>query len=89
MDTYKIFMLIALPVLGLAWIGYAIWLHKVRKAEEGQPKVVSERLTKSRNEMSDWAQKMKGHKSPREQALDRRRKLDAERKRKESEQTED
>ena len=68
-----------LPLLGIGWIGYAIWLHKIKKEEKITGKPVSERLTKTRTEISDWAQKMKDHKSPREQALERRRKLEAER----------
>jgi len=79
MGWYTIFMLIALPVIGIGWIGYAIWLHKIRKEEKAQGKPVSARLTKTRTELSDWAKQMKGHKSPREQALERRRKLEAER----------
>lgn len=85
MDWYKIFMLVMLPVIGIGWIGYAIWLHKIRKEEETQPKQVSERLSKTRGEMSDWAQQMKGHTSPREQALKRRQELEAQRLREEQE----
>ena len=81
MDLYKIFMLIALPIIAIGWIGYAIWLHKIRKEE----KTTSERLTKTRNEISDWAQKMKSVESPREKALKRRRELEAQRLREEQE----
>jgi len=80
---YKIFMLIALPIIGIGWIGYAIWIHKIRKEEKTQPKQVSQRLSKTRSEVLNWAQKMKEHKSPREQALERRRKLEAQRLREE------
>ena len=80
---YKIFMLIALPIIGIGWIGYAIWIHKIRKEEETQPKQVSERLSTTRSEVSDWAQKMKNVESPREKALKRRRELEAQRLREE------
>ena len=85
MSWYTIFMLIALPILGIGWIAYAIWLHKIRKEEETQPKQVSKRLSKTRSEISDWAQKMKNAESPREQALKRRRELEAQRLREEQE----
>ena len=85
MSWYTIFMLIALPILGIGWIAYAIWLHKIRKEEKTQPKQVSQRLSKTRSEISDWAEKMKDHKSPREQALERRRRLEAQRLREEQE----
>jgi len=85
MDWYKIFMFVALPIIGIGWIGYAIWLHKIRKEEETTGKPTSERLTKTRGEISDWAEKMKGHTSPREQALKRRRELEAQRLREEQE----
>ena len=44
MGWYTVFMLIALPVIGIGWIGYAIWLHKIRKEEKVQGKPVSARL---------------------------------------------
>lgn len=80
---YKIFMLISLPILGIGWIGYAIWLHKIRKEEKTVGKPSSERLTTTRTEVSDWAQKMKSVESPREKALRRRRELEAQRLREE------
>ena len=61
---YKIFMLIALPLLAIGWIAYAIWMHKIREEEEKQPRQVSKRLQKSRSEVSDWAQKLKDFKKP-------------------------
>jgi uncharacterized membrane protein YukC len=73
-------MFVALPLIAIGWIGYAIWLHKIREKEKITGKPTSERLTKTRKEISDWAEKMKGHKSPREQALQRRRELEAQRR---------
>ena len=55
---YKIFMLIALPVLAIGWIAYAMWERKMREEEKKQPKKESQRLTKTKSEISDWAQKM-------------------------------
>jgi hypothetical protein len=76
-DTmYKIFMIVGIVVLGIGWIAYGIWIHKVRQEEKNQPKPVSQRLQKTRSEVLGWAQKMKNFESPREQA--RKRKLQAE-----------
>jgi amino acid permease len=61
---YKIFMLIAIPVIAVAWIVYALWERKMRIEEKKQPKQVSERLQKTRSEMTDWAQKMAQFKKP-------------------------
>ncbi|MHC4172611.1 MAG: hypothetical protein ACYTBX_10880 [Planctomycetota bacterium] len=61
---YKIFMLIALPLLAIGWIAYAVWMRKIREEEENQPRQVSERLQQTRSEVSDWAQKLKDFKKP-------------------------
>jgi len=61
---YKIFMLIALPVIVVGWIVYALWERKMRIEEKKQPKQVSQRLQKTRGELSDWAQKMAKFKKP-------------------------
>lgn len=58
---YKIFMMVAIPVLIIGWAAYAIWMHKVNKEE--QPKE-SQRLTKTKSEVSDWAKKMADFKKP-------------------------
>ncbi len=55
---YKVFMIIAVSLLAIAWIAYAIWEHKVREEEKKQPKPVSQRLQKTRSEVADWAKKM-------------------------------
>ena len=57
---YKIFMLIAIPALAIGWIAYALWERKMREEEKKQPKQVSERLTKTKSEVSDWAKKNGG-----------------------------
>jgi len=61
---YKIFMLIALPALAIGWIAYAMWMRKVLEEEKKQPKIESKRLTKTKSEISDWAQKMAEFKPP-------------------------
>jgi len=73
---YKIFMLITLPILVIAWIAYTLWMRKIYEEEKktGRPK--SERLQKTKSEVVDWAKKMaefepptrkKEHKNTREQ----------------------
>ena len=61
---YKIFMLIALPALAIGWIAYALWERKMREEEKKRPKPESRRLTKTKSEVSDWAQKMAAYKPP-------------------------
>lgn len=55
---YKVFMLIAIPALAIGWLAYAWWLRKIREEEKNQPKPQSQRLVKTKTEVSDWAQKM-------------------------------
>ena len=76
---YKIFMLVALPVLAIAWIAYWLWMRMVREKEKDQPRQVSKRLSTSRSDVSDWTQKMKEAESPRAKALKRRREIEAQR----------
>ena len=61
---YKIFMLVAIPALAIGWIVYAWWLRKIREEEKNQPKPQSQRLVKTKTEVSDWAQKMAQYKPP-------------------------
>ena len=79
MDIYKLFMLITVPVLAVAWLGYWLWNRRLTKLEKSQPRQKSERLQKTNSELDDWAQKIKESESPREQALRRRRELEAQR----------
>ena len=60
---YKIFMLIAIPVLLIGWIAYWLWMQKINKEETQLPKE-SKRLTKTKSEVSEWAQKMADFKKP-------------------------
>jgi hypothetical protein len=60
---YKIFMLIAIPALLIGWIAYWLWMRKITEEEKKQPKE-SQRLTKTKGEISDWAQKMADFKKP-------------------------
>jgi hypothetical protein len=57
-------MLIALPALVIGWIAYAMWERKMREEEKKQPKQESKRLTKTKTEISDWAQKMAAYQPP-------------------------
>jgi peptidoglycan/LPS O-acetylase OafA/YrhL len=70
-------MIIAVVILAIGWIAYAIWEMKMRAEEKKHPgRVSSERLKKTRSEVADWARKMaefepptrkKEHKNTREQ----------------------
>jgi len=66
-------MLIAVPALIIGWIAYWLWQRKIEEEKKNKPKQVSQRLTKTRSEVSDWAKKMAEFESPAEQA--RKRKL--------------
>ena len=55
---YKIFMLIAVPALIIGWVAYAYWIRKVCEEEKKQPKQESQRLKKTKSEITDWAQQM-------------------------------
>lgn len=70
---YKVFMLIAIPALIIGWIAYWLWQRKIEEEEKNKPKQVSQRLKKTRSEVTDWAKKMAEFESPAEQA--RKRKL--------------
>lgn len=70
---YKVFMIVAIPALIIGWIVYWLWQRKIEEEEKNKPKQVSQRLTKTRSEVTDWAKKMAEFESPAEQA--RKRKL--------------
>jgi hypothetical protein len=57
-------MLIAIPALAIGWIAYALWMRKVLKEEKSRPKPQSQRLTKTKSEVSDWAKKMAAYQPP-------------------------
>jgi hypothetical protein len=61
---YKIFMLIALPALVIGWIAYVLWERKMREEEKKLPKQESQRLTKTKSEVSNWAKKMAAYQPP-------------------------
>ncbi len=61
---YKIFMLIAVPALVIGWVAYALWERKMRAEEAKQPKQISQRLKQTKNEVADYAQKLKDFKKP-------------------------
>ena len=57
-------MLIAIPILAIAWIAYALWERKMREEEKSQPKPQSQRLVKTKTEIADWAKKMAEYQPP-------------------------
>ena len=61
---YKIFMLVTIPALAIGWIAYWWWMRKIAEEEKNQPREVSKRLTQTKSEVSDWAQKMADFKPP-------------------------
>ena len=64
MSIYKIFMLITVPALAIGWIAYWWWMRKIAEEEKNQPRQVSQRLSQTKSEVSDWAQKMADFKLP-------------------------
>jgi hypothetical protein len=64
MSLYKIFMLITIPALAIGWGAYWWWMRKIAEEEKSQPKQISKRLTQTKSEVSDWAQKMAEFKPP-------------------------
>ena len=61
---YRVFMLIAIPALAIGWVAYYLWMRKVIEEEKNRPKPQSQRLKKTKTEISDWAQKMAAYKPP-------------------------
>jgi hypothetical protein len=57
-------MILAIPALIIGWVAYWLWMRKIIEEEKKQPKKVSKRLTKTKSEISDWAQKMANFKKP-------------------------
>jgi len=70
-------MLIALPLLAIGWIAYAMWMRKVREEEKKAGKPTSQRLKKTKSEVVDWAEKMAKFEPPtRKKTEDRKQKTD-------------
>ena len=90
MGFYKIFMLISIPVLGIAWYLYYRWTKKIEEEEKNRPKPASKKLQQTRSEVTDWAKKMATFESPAEQAKKRRlemeKKLEEQEKKREQEE---
>ncbi len=61
---YTKFMIVAIPVLAIAWVAYYLWDRRMKKIEASQPKKRSERLQKTNTELSDWAKKMAAFQKP-------------------------
>ena len=64
MSTYAIIMIIAVIGVGAGWIAYFLWDRKMRQEEEKQPKPQSQRVQKTKSDLSDWAKKMAEYKGP-------------------------
>ncbi|MEN6427367.1 MAG: hypothetical protein ABFE13_18590 [Phycisphaerales bacterium] len=64
MGWYGWFMIVGIVVVGGGWIAYWIWDRKMQKEEAKEPPRKSERLEKTKSEVSDWAKKMAEFKSP-------------------------
>ncbi len=64
MSTYAIIMIVGLIIVVGGWTAYFIWDYKQRQEEAKQPKPQSEKLQKTKSEVSDWAKKMAEWKPP-------------------------
>jgi len=64
MSTYVIFMIVGVIIVVGGWTAYFLWDYKMRKEEEKQPKPQSQRVQKTKSELSDWAKKMAEFKGP-------------------------
>lgn len=64
LSWYAIFMIIMIPVLAGAWIAYYFWNKKMEALEEAEKKKGSQRLRKTKSEVSDWAKQMAQFKGP-------------------------
>ena len=87
MSWYSIFMIVGVLAVGIGWLAYFLWDYRLRKEEEKQPKPRSARYQKTQSELSDWAKKMAQHKSPAEQAKERKQREQREREQKQRERT--
>jgi len=63
---YKIFMLVMVPAVIIGWVAHYLYMRKIQEEEAKEPPKESERLTKTKSEVSDWAKKMADFESPRE-----------------------
>ncbi len=64
LSGYAIFMVIMIPILAIAWLVYYFWNKKMDAQEEAEKQKGSQRLRKTRNEVSEWAQQMAQFKGP-------------------------
>jgi len=63
---YKTVMVIAVAVLAVWWIGYAIWRIRENRLEKKRPRARSQHLRDSQRSMDDYAKEMEkfGEKKP-------------------------
>jgi heme/copper-type cytochrome/quinol oxidase subunit 2 len=64
MSTYAVFMILGVIVVAGGWAAYFLWDYKQRKEEEKQATPQSERLKRTKSDLSDWAKKMAEFKGP-------------------------
>jgi Tfp pilus assembly protein PilO len=64
MTLFWILIIAGAVVVGLGWIGYAIWEWRERKLEKEQPKVRSERYEQATNSVAEYAKKLAEFKKP-------------------------
>jgi hypothetical protein len=64
MTLFWILIIAGASVVGLGWIGYAIWEWRERKLEKERPKVRSERYEQATSSVADYAKKLAEFKKP-------------------------
>jgi hypothetical protein len=65
MKYFWILIIAGAVLVGLGWIGYAIWEWHLRKMEKEQPtEMKSEKLVQTQNQMSEYAKKLAEFKKP-------------------------
>jgi len=55
---YKWFMVIGLSVVGLGWIGYAVYNYIQNRREKKVPKARSQKYEQAQQSMAEYAKKM-------------------------------
>jgi len=61
---FKIIMIVAVAILAIGWIAYAIYEMKMRREEKSKPREASKHLQQTRNDVADYAKKLANFKKP-------------------------
>ena len=61
---FKIVMIVAVVILAIGWIAYAIYEMKMRREEKSKPREASKHLQKTRSDVADYAKKLANFKKP-------------------------